>query len=456
MSNFIINNVDDEKKLAKWIKVADENKINIKNTWNIPLINHFKNLDTFKENNKINFIKASMVLDGCMKVYSTRVDDVVENTEKLLENIHLEKDNKTEKKQVKKQSTGSKNKEYINIKLLDTNYYHNTIFRSIISSTNDIFLFDKLNNHFYLYDTFNDKSLIFNEQKLNIEPINKSLCPQLNVFSEYENVKLNKYDNKKKLDYSQNDIDLDSNLINISPIDITNYSGSILLNDINTDNLKLMPNTNVNKKSSLLTIKSDSYVKTQKIKNYIDFNKIIDKKVLYNKESTIISKKVIIKKKNKKSILLNDIFYNNTLYKMNINTDELFNMNIYSIPIEDVECNDLNSINSSNTIIKLKMLDKNDNEEISLVYNNNTKSSTNTKIPFKINMSELKLFLHKYINKTVNFITIKNELLQKHSNTLLNQITEPIYLMGLLHLATENNLRLINNSDNSVKIEQLT
>lgn len=98
MSNFNIGDIDDEKNLVKWIKVADENKINVKNTWNVPLINHFKNLDTFKENNKINFVKASMVLDGCMKVYSTRVDDVVENTEKLLENIQFEKDNKIEKK----------------------------------------------------------------------------------------------------------------------------------------------------------------------------------------------------------------------------------------------------------------------------------------------------------------------------------------------------------------------
>ena len=55
MSNFNIGDIDDEKNLVKWIKVADENKINVKNTWNVPLINHFKNLDTFKE--IIEFVK---------------------------------------------------------------------------------------------------------------------------------------------------------------------------------------------------------------------------------------------------------------------------------------------------------------------------------------------------------------------------------------------------------------
>ena len=327
MSNFNIGDIDDEKNLVKWIKVADENKINVKNTWNVPLINHFKNLDTFKENNKINFVKASMVLDGCMKVYSTRVDDVVENTEKLLENIQFEKDNKIEKKQVKKQSTGLKDKEHINIKLLDVSYYHNAIFRSIMSSTDDVFLFDKLNNHFYLYDICNDKSLIFNEQKLNMEPINKSLCPQLNIFSECGIGQSSEYNNERNLNCAHNNVDLNSNLTDMSPMDIPNYSESISLNDINIDHLKLAPNTDVNEKSPLLVVKNNSHDKKQKTKNYINFTKTIDKKILYDRESTSISKKFVIKKKNKKTILLNNIFYDNTLYKMNVNNNEAFSIN---------------------------------------------------------------------------------------------------------------------------------
>lgn len=130
---------------------------------------------------------------------------------------------------------------------------------------------------------------------------------------------------------------------------------------------------------------------------------------------------------------------------MNVNNNEVFSVNMHSIANEDVECNDLNSINSSNGIIESQALDG----------DNNNRLFTTTKMPFKIDMAELKLFLHKYINKTIDFITVKNELSQQYSNNLLNQITEPIYLMGLLHLATENNLKLINCSDNSVKIEQL-
>ena len=83
-------------------------------------------------------------------------------------------------------------------------------------------------------------------------------------------------------------------------MDIPNYSESISLNDINIDHLKLAPNTDVNEKSPLLVVKNNSHDKKQKTKNYINFIKTIDKKVLYDKESTSIFKKFVIKKKIKK------------------------------------------------------------------------------------------------------------------------------------------------------------
>jgi condensin complex subunit 2 len=63
--------------LDVWLKAIAENKITPKNTWNAPTIDHFSNVEEIKG---INFQKASTTLDGCTKVYSTRVDTVIDDT----------------------------------------------------------------------------------------------------------------------------------------------------------------------------------------------------------------------------------------------------------------------------------------------------------------------------------------------------------------------------------------
>lgn len=48
------------------------------------LIDYFHDLSLLKEGDDINFQKASCTLDGCVKVYSSRVDSVSTETNKLL------------------------------------------------------------------------------------------------------------------------------------------------------------------------------------------------------------------------------------------------------------------------------------------------------------------------------------------------------------------------------------
>jgi len=59
-------------------------KINSNNTWSMDLIDYFHDLSLLKEGDSINFQKASCTLDGCVKVYSSRVDSVSTETNKLL------------------------------------------------------------------------------------------------------------------------------------------------------------------------------------------------------------------------------------------------------------------------------------------------------------------------------------------------------------------------------------
>ncbi|CAI5744574.1 unnamed protein product [Peronospora destructor] len=76
------------------IKMSSENKINVKNSWSLHLIDHMEDiLDSNKRNaadgddDTYNFQKASCTLDASIKIYSYRVDDTWNSSYKILENL---------------------------------------------------------------------------------------------------------------------------------------------------------------------------------------------------------------------------------------------------------------------------------------------------------------------------------------------------------------------------------
>lgn len=79
----------------EWIKMATDNKINSRNSWNFALIDYFHDLQVLRDSeNNINFQKASATLDGCVKIYSSRVDSVTTETGKLLSGLAQSKEKK--------------------------------------------------------------------------------------------------------------------------------------------------------------------------------------------------------------------------------------------------------------------------------------------------------------------------------------------------------------------------
>ncbi|RAL63489.1 hypothetical protein DID88_003909 [Monilinia fructigena] len=58
----------------EWMKMATDNKINATNSWNFALIDYFHDMSLLKEGDGVNFQKASCTLDGCVKIYTSRVD----------------------------------------------------------------------------------------------------------------------------------------------------------------------------------------------------------------------------------------------------------------------------------------------------------------------------------------------------------------------------------------------
>ncbi|KAG8946082.1 hypothetical protein FRC04_012060 [Tulasnella sp. 424] len=76
-------------KYEEWMKMATDNKINANNAWNFALIDYFQDMSLLRNelDNSINFQKASFTLDGCVKIWTSRVDSVGTETGKLLSNL---------------------------------------------------------------------------------------------------------------------------------------------------------------------------------------------------------------------------------------------------------------------------------------------------------------------------------------------------------------------------------
>ncbi|TPX69953.1 hypothetical protein SpCBS45565_g01987 [Spizellomyces sp. 'palustris'] len=80
---------DDEvrRSFEEWMKIAADNKINASNSWNLALIDYFHDMTLLRDGDSINFQKASCTLDGCVKIYTSRVDSVDSETKKLLSGL---------------------------------------------------------------------------------------------------------------------------------------------------------------------------------------------------------------------------------------------------------------------------------------------------------------------------------------------------------------------------------
>ncbi|KAF9029801.1 hypothetical protein BDZ89DRAFT_1132762 [Hymenopellis radicata] len=71
------------------MKMHTDGKINAANSWDIFLINYFHDMSLLNDSddNTINIQRASYTLDGCVKLWSTRVDSVGTDSAKLASNL---------------------------------------------------------------------------------------------------------------------------------------------------------------------------------------------------------------------------------------------------------------------------------------------------------------------------------------------------------------------------------
>ncbi|GAA6013906.1 hypothetical protein JCM11491_000466 [Sporobolomyces phaffii] len=91
--------VVESQRYEEWMKIATDNKITSTNTWNLALIDYFHDMSLLRNgdgDNSINFQKASCTLDGCVKIWTSRVDSVATETGKLLSGLGEEGNNANE------------------------------------------------------------------------------------------------------------------------------------------------------------------------------------------------------------------------------------------------------------------------------------------------------------------------------------------------------------------------
>lgn len=133
------------------IKLASENKINQKNTWELNLIDHLTDIIKAEEENdsETNFQKASCTLEAGVKIYSLRVDSVHSEAYKVLggmnragleaeedttlEGVNIESGQKENRKETNKKlsplSTLESSFEGLNVKKFDAAFVVDPLYR---------------------------------------------------------------------------------------------------------------------------------------------------------------------------------------------------------------------------------------------------------------------------------------------------------------------------------------
>ncbi|CCH42229.1 Condensin complex subunit 2 [Wickerhamomyces ciferrii] len=87
------NYINSQEDFEKWIRMATDN---VTNSWDLALIDYFYDLSLLRDGDGINFQKASATLDGCVKIYSSRVDSAVTETGRLINGLATSKRNQAQ------------------------------------------------------------------------------------------------------------------------------------------------------------------------------------------------------------------------------------------------------------------------------------------------------------------------------------------------------------------------
>lgn len=456
--------------LNSWLKASAENKITTKNTWKSTLIEHFVNTEEFRAQNGVNFQKASCTLEGCMKVYSTRVDDVSENTLKLLEIFN--KDDETKKKTTSKKRSNfiEKNLNNINLKNKEDLDYYDPVFSSILHMKDGCFLLDILESTDNGILLFSDtqKTIVMDDQKIDIDAIQLPIC---NSLKDFEAVKsISEYSRIDEPQFDINDFTMDEPNF-LASDEAENEPHEIIQNEINIfhetpfgyfkgwagpSHWKIHTNTGAR----------NAKEKRQRQRFFLDFKSPVDHTVLESTAITIMNKEMILERRKNKNFLPDDYSYDvSDLYKYikingyfatqvmnsikntqfspgndgpNLNEeshlDESPHFNEPDFGIDD----DLGVGVGQSLILNDKLTDI-ESSQINLKF---------TKVPKKVDIKKLKENVITLINNKCNRLSqIVDQIPGNYSEKEGKDISPHFCLISLLYLANEKGIELKSTGD---------
>lgn len=431
--------------LGTWLKAAAENKITTKNTWKSTLIDHFSDVTNFKDTKGVNFQKASCTLDGCVKVYSTRVDDVSENALRLLEGFIDEESVKKKQTKKKEKQTLEKNLANLNIKPNNSKPFLDPKFSYLSSLPENTLVISKINvssdGILRMTSNLGEGDIISINTDINLDFYKPNLIsPSISTYKEVEEIVMEPVvENEvfEELPAEDFDISCDYNNNNNSLVE---ERPKPVFRQTEFSYFKGWAGPSHWKVRSRKVAQISSSSK-QKEKFFINFSENIDDEEIFKTGNTLFEQASIQKRRETKNILPLDFRLEiNDLYKYMVK-DGSFD---YSIPVEDQSV-----ISMGNSIVFSEPADE-------FVNDLPTQSEQTVNIlPYRktqkrVDIKKLKDNIYNTVEKSQKstLSSLFHQIPKIYSENESKDISIHYCIISLLHLANERNLHINKTKDN--------
>lgn len=451
--------------LGTWLKASAENKITARNAWQATLIEHFVDTERFTAAGGINFQRASSTLEGCMKVYSTRVDDVSDNTLKLLEIFNKDEEKKKSGTR-KRHNFIEKNLANINLKERDSADFYDPVFSSILMKSDEYFLMDIVESRDKGMTVYGSgkRELVMEDEKIEISVEQLPICYSLKdfeaVITQHQTLE-DEYVEEENMDAIDFDVENNEN-DDIGGNEDNKFIGEGIdvrtTDEISHENALNVFNETpfgyfkgwagpTHWKVHLGTKARKETIKKPKQRIFLDFTIPVDQNMIENKSETVLSKQAILERRKNRNFLPEDYAYEvKDLYKFQM-LDGYFGfqkMDIDRVKVgSSVEEHDVDDSTCLNTVD----FDNNSTDNFAMDQQILIEKPTGqlgdlqlkfTRTPKRINIKQLKDRLSGLLGKDCcKFSQIVQLLPETYASKEAKDISPHFCLISLLHLANE-------------------
>lgn len=458
--------------LAAWLKVSAENKITAKNTWKSPLIEHFSDLSQFRGRSGINFQKAGCTLEGCVKVYSTRVDDVADSTNKLLGMFGKEEGEQKKRPARKEGDYVEKNTSNIDLKETPADAFYDPVFSAIMQHDDRRFLVELLERSadgMLLYSHPGSNGIVHEDEPFEMEfkmlPVSASLKGVDDIPTQTEQTA----GQLPEEDAFEHGVDMDDFNIEeentntdvhqelpLNATAINNGEDQFIYNETPFGYFKGWAGPSHWKTTGTATTKAKNTKPKERF--FLDFTAEIDYSELIEQADTTMSRETIVERRKNKNLMPTDFAYNiQDLYKFILRDDYIKGCSVHTgkhsaqseeapvatdIPEIEEMGGDHDMLDVRDDVPNIDDSILSSRFEQSMVLEN-TPSFTTPKVQKHVDMERLKKTMQSLLEKdTVRLSSICKETPALYEQKEREDISVHLCFISLLHLANENSYEL--------------